>query len=156
MSQANEHSVRGVGPTDLSTELVRLEHTAGTPLPTGSLLLWSAEVHGALLRVERACPPYFEQLERIRADIALNDPLRLARVQRLEAEAKHMATDLAYLHLTTERLAHTNHPDSPTEFFAASTLRQDILAWVMELRALEREHDEWQSESLQVDIGGPG
>jgi hypothetical protein len=156
MNEPNEQRGEGVDRLDLPAALVRLERAAGVPVPTGTLRLWSAELHGEVLRVERACPSFFEDLERLRDDAARNDELRLSHVQQLEQDATRIRAELGTLHRVSDRLAHSRHPESPSEFSAANSLRHDILDWISSVRALRREHEEWHARSLQVDIGGPG
>lgn len=156
MEDFNEQYSGGTGFGEPRRALVRLEHTAGTPVPVGSLRLWSAELNGDLRRVKRTWPALIEDLEGLRDDMIRNDDLRRARVQQLQQATEQAQAELATLLRTVERLAHSRFPESPVEFAAANSVRNEVLDWIVATRALIREHEEWHSRTLQVDIGGPG
>ena len=139
------------------TSAVRaLERAALVPIMPGELSSWIKSVAEALDRVRAAFTKRHRGYRAIEREIVRFEPTLAHRVERLSRRAEEEGAELKRL---TDRIGaireQLDTAPAAMERARARRLRNEILMWSVNARALDAEVDAWFSESIYRDLGVP-
>lgn len=137
-------------------ELELLEREAGAPLVPGELESWCTGIQDRIQSLLTPWRIHHHDLTRRISEITSRDPALLARARALEEKRTALYTELGeHLELLQAFLAEVREEpaDSEEPRRRPEKIREDLLSWIVQTRALGREVEGWLLESIYRDRG---
>jgi hypothetical protein len=130
--------------------LGRLESAATQPVLPGEMTLWADDVTDRLKAVGAKFDDWELMQQALHREVARRDPALLHRTDGLRQRMSRCRRRLERLETKLDDIVVDPKPGA---YRAANGLRDDVLDWIIDVKALDREATTWWSEALYRDRG---
>lgn len=141
---------------ELDVAIEALEREVDAPILPGELVSWCADVEPPLATVGEAFQAVLQNQKALITEILEEDPGLAARAEALDEERKEIAARLRELQSRVTGLqvdSEAGEETSEEPVHEGEDLRRDIMEWIVDARASDREIEGWFQEAIYRDRG---